>query len=238
MSDRVQAWAAEGQLDALAALEALADQRLAGESGIPEGELAAELARRFPASSFPAVRGELLAAGAQADAGALRLPPEEASFARAALAQAAGARPVEWATRRLTQGEIFGAFEAHCRDELDDVEVAEPRPGGFTARWRREETQAELRFGTLFLERLPGGPWLLLGAIDDALCERYLDDADLRARVSVWDATRLEKIAAVRSSVLVYFEWFLRDAFGVKVLPAEAFTTGLVVRGIISLGMG
>jgi hypothetical protein len=35
-----------------------------------------------------------------------------------------------------------------------------------------------------------------------------------------------------------YFEWFLRDAYGVKLLPAPAFTQGLVDRGIISLGMG
>ena len=42
----------------------------------------------------------------------------------------------------------------------------------------------------------------------------------------------------MRSSVFVYFEWFLRDAFGVNVLPAPAFTRGLIDRGIISLGMG
>jgi hypothetical protein len=42
----------------------------------------------------------------------------------------------------------------------------------------------------------------------------------------------------VRSSVFVYFEWFLRDAYGVKILAAPAFTSGLVERGIISLGMG
>ena len=50
--------------------------------------------------------------------------------------------------------------------------------------------------------------------------------------------TRLEKIAIVRSSVIVYFEWFLRDEHRVKVIPAQTFTTGLVVRGIISLGQG
>ncbi|MGL6278042.1 MAG: hypothetical protein ACRC50_00610, partial [Gaiella sp.] len=64
------------------------------------------------------------------------------------------------------------------------------------------------------------------------------DDAALRAHVGILDPVRLEKIAAVRSSVFVYLEWFLRDAYGVKVLPAGAFTAGLVDRGIISLGMG
>ncbi len=54
----------------------------------------------------------------------------------------------------------------------------------------------------------------------------------------VIDLGRLEKINAVRSSVFVYFEWFLRDAYGVKLLPAPAFTQGLIDRGIISLGFG
>ncbi len=43
---------------------------------------------------------------------------------------------------------------------------------------------------------------------------------------------------AVRSSVFVYFEWFLRDAYGVKVVASDVFTRGLVDRGIISLGFG
>jgi hypothetical protein len=38
--------------------------------------------------------------------------------------------------------------------------------------------------------------------------------------------------------VFVYFEWFLRDAYGVKLLPAGAFTQRLIDRGIISLGFG
>ena len=41
-----------------------------------------------------------------------------------------------------------------------------------------------------------------------------------------------------RSSAFVYFEWFLRDAYGVKLEPAAAFTQGLIERGVISLGMG
>jgi hypothetical protein len=38
--------------------------------------------------------------------------------------------------------------------------------------------------------------------------------------------------------VAVFLEWFLRDAYGVKVLASAAFTQGLVSRGVISLGMG
>ena len=60
----------------------------------------------------------------------------------------------------------------------------------------------------------------------------------LRSRLALYDLNRLQKISAVRSSVFVYFEWFLRDIYGVKVVPAETFTRGLVDRGIISLGFG
>jgi len=56
--------------------------------------------------------------------------------------------------------------------------------------------------------------------------------------VAVCDLGRLERIGAVRSSAFVYFEWFLRDTYGVKLLPAAAFTMGLIDRGILSLGMG
>ena len=52
------------------------------------------------------------------------------------------------------------------------------------------------------------------------------------------DLGRLEKVNASRTSAFVYFEWFLRDLYGVKLVPCEAFTRGLVERGIISLGMG
>jgi hypothetical protein len=39
-------------------------------------------------------------------------------------------------------------------------------------------------------------------------------------------------------ALAVFLEWFLRDAYGVKVLASAAFTQGLVSRGVISLGMG
>jgi hypothetical protein len=81
-------------------------------------------------------------------------------------------------------------------------------------------------------------PLLALTELPDALVQRFLEDEALRARVAVYDLQRLEKVNAVRSSVFAHFEWFLRDAYGVKLLPAAAFTQGLVDRGIISLGMG
>jgi hypothetical protein len=192
-----------------AAAEALADPRV-GTLG-PE-ELAAELAR-WDESDVEA---------AEDDLDALRRE-----------------RRIEWATRSVTQGEILDAFAVYCRDELDDVDVLEHGPSRLSLGWRRERSAIELRTGFLFCERLAAdGPALLLGPIGPKAVERFLGDPDLRSRVALLDLARLEKIAAVRSSVFVYFEWFLRDSYGVKILPESAFTRGLVGQGIISLGMG
>jgi hypothetical protein len=148
-------------------------------------------------------------------------------------------RPIEWATRTLTQGEVLDAFGDYCRDELDDVEVLEREPSRLSFGWRRERSAIELRAGFPFCERLAeAGPVLLLGQLGPKAAARFLDDESLRSRVACLDLARLEKIAAVRSSVFVYFEWFLRDEYGVKILPESTFTSGLVERGIISLGMG
>jgi hypothetical protein len=148
-------------------------------------------------------------------------------------------RPIEWATRTLTQGEVLDAFAAYCRDELDEVEVLDSTPSRLELGWRRERSTIELRAGFLFCERLAAeGPALLLGPLGPRAVERFLEDEGLRSRIAVLDLMRLEKIAALRSSVFVYFEWFLRDEYGVKILPEQTFTTGLVERGIISLGMG
>jgi hypothetical protein len=148
-------------------------------------------------------------------------------------------RTIEWATRTLTQGEILDAFAVYCRDELDDVEVLESTPSRLWLGWRRERSSIELRLGYAFCERLAqDGPTMLLGPIGPRAVERFLEEEALRSRVALLDLARLEKIAAVRSSVFVYLEWFLRDVYGVKILPESAFTTGLVERGIISLGMG
>jgi hypothetical protein len=148
-------------------------------------------------------------------------------------------RTIEWATRTLTQGEILDAFAAYCRDELDDVDVLESTASRLALGWRRERSTIELRLGYAFCDRLAGdGPVMLLGPIGPKAVERFLEDEGLRSRVALLDLARLEKIAAVRSSIFVYLEWFLRDAYGVKILPENAFTSGLVERGIISLGMG
>lgn len=191
------------------AAEALADPRIAAVAG---PELESEL-RRWDETP-PAAEGE--------DLDGLRRE-----------------RPIEWAAQTLTQGEILDAFAAYCRDELDDIDVLEATPSRLSLGWRRERSTVELRLGFAFCERLAeDGPALLLGPIGPKTVERFIDDEHLRSRIAVLDLVRLEKIAAVRSSVFVYFEWFLRDTYGVKILPESSFTSGLVGRGIISLGMG
>lgn len=166
-------------------------------------------------------------------------PVETEAETEAAIEGARRDRAIEWATQTVTQGEVLDAFRDYCRDELDDVDVLDATPSRLDLGWRRERSTVEVRAGFLFCERLTAdGPALLLGPIGPKATERFLGDETLRSRVALLDLERLEKIAAVRSSVFVYFEWFLRDAYGVKILPDNAFTSGLVERGIISLGMG
>jgi hypothetical protein len=143
-------------------------------------------------------------------------------------------RRIDWAARSVTQGEILDAFARYCRDALDDVDVLAESPTRLELAWRRERSAIETA------DTLPegDGPTLVLTEITPALVARLLDDTALRARVAVYDLARLEKVNAVRSSVFVYFEWFLRDVYGVKVVASDEFTRGLVDRGIISLGFG
>jgi hypothetical protein len=152
-------------------------------------------------------------------------------------------RPIEWAARTVAQGEILEAFAAHCRDELSDVEIVQWGPALLVARWRRETARLELRAGLVAFEQLASeSPTMLLADLDevdlDVLADRFAAEPSLRGSLAIYDLARLEKIGAVRSSVFVYFEWFLRDEYGVKLLSSAAFTQGLINRGIISLGFG
>jgi hypothetical protein len=141
---------------------------------------------------------------------------------------------IEWAALTTTQGEVLDAFAAYCRDVLDDVTVLAEGPTRLDLSWRRERSVVELAAAPGEREE----PTLLLTALTDPLIARLLDDAALRARVAVYDLARLEKANAVRSSIFVHFEWFLRDVYGVKLVASGPFTRGLVDRGIISLGFG
>lgn len=201
-----------------AALEAVLDERIALD----------------PAELDPDTRASLAERGL--------LDPVRRPEAEAAVAAAAAGRTFTWGTARLTNGELLRAFAAHCADDLDDVEVEESQPTLLVARWRRETSRIELRAGLVGVRRLASEiPTLLVADVGEgaeALVAAFLDDAELRSHVLVFDPDRLEKVGAVRASVFVYFEWFLRDVYGVKVLPSPAFTQGLIDRGIISLGMG
>jgi len=134
----------------------------------------------------------------------------------------------------ITQGDVLDAFAAYCRDALEDVEVLAESTTRIELAWRRERSNVEVG------DQLPeqDEATLVLIELTQTLVARLLDDASLRARVALYDLARLEKVNAVRSSVFVYFEWFLRDVYGVKVVASDEFTRGLVDRGIISLGFG
>jgi hypothetical protein len=143
-------------------------------------------------------------------------------------------RRLEWAAISVTQGEVLDAFAVYCRAALDDVELVAESPTLLKLAWKRERSAVEVT------DELPEReePTLVLTEITDGLITRLLDDAQLRSRIAVYDLARLEKANSVRSSVFVYFEWFLRDVYGVKIVASDSFTRGLVDRGIISLGFG
>jgi hypothetical protein len=137
---------------------------------------------------------------------------------------------------------VLAGFARHCSDELDDVEVVDEADTRLTVRWRTQESRFELRNGFLGVDRLATDiPTMLLGDLEPdlpVLVSVFLDRPELRSSLAVCDLARLERLGTVRSSAFVYFEWFLRDEYGVKLVPVPAFTQGLIDRGVISLGMG
>jgi hypothetical protein len=133
--------------------------------------------------------------------------------------------------------EVLAAFHQHADEELDDVTVVEGSPSGLVLQWKREVVDVQLR-PTLEGAPVPARPLLALAPLERDVIARLLDDERLRAQLGVYDLARLAKASAVRSSVFTYFEWFLLEAYGAKVVASSSFTAGLVERGIISLGMG
>jgi hypothetical protein len=203
----------------LPVLEALADERVGGLS-------AAE------------VSGEL-AAFVEEEGGRVRLRPSRQAEVRSALVRATRARSLEWTGRALDQGEVLDAFARHCEQTLGEVQLWSAGPTRLELGWRRERAIIELRAGTVAFERLAAGdPLLLLCPLGETAAARIAEDRRLAARLAICDLVRLEKVNAVRSSVFVYFEWFLRESYGVKLLTATTFTRALIARGVLSLGMG
>jgi hypothetical protein len=203
----------------IAELEALLDPRIGS----------------LPAAAAGALDPDLLIG----EGDGVRLRPERRPEVELVVAEAVRGRPIEWASLTTTQGELFDALTAHYRDELDEVELRAASPTALDVTWRREHATVELRAGFVECERLGAErPAILLGPLDDALSERLAAEPKLRERLIVYDLAALAKAGAVRSSLAVFLEWFLRDAYGVKVLASAAFTQGLVSRGVISLGMG
>ncbi len=133
--------------------------------------------------------------------------------------------------------EVLAAFHRHAADELDDVEVLESSPSALVLQWRREVVDVQLR-PTLEDVTVPERPLLAIAPLESRVITRLLDDERLRAQLGIYDLARCAKASAVRSSVFTYFEWFLMEAYGAKVVASSSFTAGLVERGIISLGMG
>ncbi|MCC6222123.1 MAG: hypothetical protein IT201_01370 [Thermoleophilia bacterium] len=155
---------------------------------------------------------------------------------------ATAGRSLDWAPAPLTEGDVLAAFAAHCREALEDVEVLDQGPTRLVARWRRETSAVELLTDPpvrpLAAQPQPTLYLLELRGELDGIAERFAAEPALRASVGLADLVRLEKIATVRSSVFVYFEWFLRDAYGVRLLTSAAFTRRLIARGQLHLGFG
>jgi hypothetical protein len=133
--------------------------------------------------------------------------------------------------------DVLAAFHDHAQNDLHDVDVLDAGPSALTLQWRRDVVDVQLR-PTLEHEPVPDRPLLAIAPLESAVIGRLLDDERLRAHLGVYDLSRREKASAVRSSIFTYFEWFLLEAYGMKVVASSSFTAGLVERGILSLGMG
>jgi len=133
--------------------------------------------------------------------------------------------------------DVLAAFHEHAREDLHDVDVLDAGASALTVQWRRDVVDVQLR-PTLADEPVPARPLPAIAPLESAVITRLLDDERLRAHLGVYDLARREKASAVRSSIFTYFEWFLLEAYGAKVVASSSFTAGLVERGILSLGMG
>ena len=135
-------------------------------------------------------------------------------------------RPIEWAARpsRRARSSTPSPPTARANSTTSRCSSSTPLRLSLALAPRAEHDRDPRRARSSATGWRSEGPALLLGPIGPKTVERFLDDETLRSRVAVLDLARLEKIAAVRSSVFVYLEWFLRDDYGVKILAESAFT--------------
>jgi hypothetical protein len=245
VAETLERYAAERRHGALALAEALSDERIATAAGLPLAEIAGELERTEHGSRAPEVVEELVVAGVAVRDGE-RLRCTDGTVARAALDRIAAARVVPWSSGAVAAGDLLGAFARHCRHDLDDVSVYGERTAGdgtvaLELGWRRERCRIELRHGLVCCARLADPPTLIVcdtERVTDAFVRAFALDPATRAGVALLDLEALEKASAVRASVFVYLEWFLRDVYGVKLAASTPFTRTLVEAGVISLGFG
>lgn len=150
------------------------------------------------------------------------------------------ARSVVWTSGTYQQGEVLDRFAVHCRDELDDVTVLDAAPDALRLGWKRETMAVRLSADPTEAERLPDAEpvMLLVDALPDTFADWFLDRPGLADRVAVYELPTARKMNIVRAVVPVYFEWFLREQYGVRPRPAPDFTASLLRRGVISSGMG
>jgi hypothetical protein len=149
-------------------------------------------------------------------------------------------RAVPWPTGPVSCGAVLDGFAAHCRDELADVELLEQGPHRLRLRWRDQTVDVALRADPRGCDRLPAEhPWLLVVAsIPDDFVDWFVDRPGLADRMAIYGLDTRRKLSIVRATVPVYFEWYLREAYRVRMAADPGFTVALLSRGVISTGMG
>lgn len=182
----------------------------------------------------------LLGSGwAESDGRTVRLRPGLVNEAREHVERRARGHPASRTATATTYGRVLDDFVRYCRDELDDVTLVEAAPACAVLQWQGERARVELRLGHVACERLTDTvPTLLITDCDADLVDRFLSDQELHDRVAAYDVNLPAKLNVVRCPVFVHFEWFLREAYRLKVVAMPEFTAGLLAKGVISTGMG
>ena len=141
-------------------------------------------------------------------------------------------------------GELVEDFFRFCQSEWPgrlEVDQATRAWGGraFTSQgWRH---LLLLRPAPLWLDVHAEGYTLIFCKLPEAiepLTEQLVSRPALNRRLTLCDLEKAQKMNLTRSDLFVYFERYLRRAHGLRLLPAPAFTQGLVDRGWLSLDKG